>query len=75
MARYNFDYAKLKGKLRENGITYREYANKLGLSIATISERLNNNAQFSQSEITATIQLLNINPAKIEEYFFKQKVQ
>ena len=74
MARYNFDYAKLKGKLRESGITYRKYAKLLGLTTSTVSEKLNNNAQFSQCEINATIQLLDINPANIEEYFFNLKV-
>ena len=73
--RYTYDYSRLKGKLREKAIVYRTFAEMLGLSESSVSERLNNNAQFTQEEIEQTLLLLGIPLREVEYYFFTHEVQ
>lgn len=44
-------YAKFKGWLRENGLTYKDIADLLGLSVATVSAKINGDSDFLLSEI------------------------
>ena len=73
--RYNYDYSKLRGKLKEKSIIYKSLGSSIGLSVYSISERLNNNAQFSQEEIEKTMKLLDIPLEQVEQYFFTHIVQ
>lgn len=68
--RYNYDYSKLKGKLREKALVYKAFAEILGLSESSVSERLNNNAQFTQEEMEKTMLFLEIPLEEVERYFF-----
>ncbi len=72
--RYDYDYSKLKGKLREKGYTYKNFAYILGISETSVSERMNNNAQFTQEEIGITVANLGIDSSKIKEFFFTHRV-
>lgn len=69
-----FDYSKLRGKIREFG-TQEAFANAIGISTVTLSERLNNKSQFTQNEINKTVDILKIEPEKIPIYFFTPKVK
>lgn len=44
-------YNKFKGWLRTNGMTYRDLAELLGLSVATVSAKINGKSDFLLSEI------------------------
>jgi len=44
-------YAKFKGWLRSNNLTYKEIAELLGLSVATVSAKINGQSDFLLSEI------------------------
>lgn len=44
-------YAKFKGWLRENGLTYKDVGDVLGLSIATVSAKINGQSDFLLAEI------------------------
>lgn len=44
-------YSKFKGWLRGNDLTYQDVAELLGLSVATISAKINGQSDFSLSEI------------------------
>ncbi len=44
-------YAKFKGWLRSNNLTYRDIAILLGLSVATVSAKINGQSDFLLSEI------------------------
>lgn len=46
-------YAKFKGWLRSNGLTYNDIAALLGLSVATVSAKINGKSDFLLSEIQA----------------------
>lgn len=44
-------YANFKGWLRSNGLTYKNIADLLGLSVATVSAKINGYSDFLLSEI------------------------
>ena len=69
-----FDYSKLKGKIKEKGLTQEELANKIEIDKSTLSLKINNQSVFTQEEIFKIINILGIAPEEIEEYFFTIKV-
>lgn len=44
-------YAKFKGWLRENGLVYKDIADLIGVSIVTVSAKVNGQSDFLLSEI------------------------
>lgn len=46
-------YARFKGWIRENGLTYADIATFLGLNEATVSLKINGQSDFSLSEVQA----------------------
>lgn len=73
--KYDYDYSKLKGRLREKDLTYKSLASILNISKTSVSERMNNNAQFTQEQIDKTIIAIDIPNDQIDDYFFTHKVQ
>ncbi len=71
---YMFDYSKLRGKIREHGFTQEGLAKELNVAPATLSLKLNNASEFTQSEIREICGLLNISGKEISDYFFSRKV-
>lgn len=69
-----FDYSKLRGKIREFG-TQEMFANAVGISTVTLSERLNNKSQFTQNEISKAAETLHLETDEIPAYFFTPKVK
>lgn len=69
-----FDYSKLRGKIREKGYTQEEIAKKIGIDKSTLSLRLNNQSLFIQDEIFEMVKILDISAEEIKPYFFKEKV-
>ncbi len=51
MALIHKPYASFKGWLRANGLTYSDVATLLGLSVATVSAKINGQSDFLLSEI------------------------
>lgn len=70
-----FNYAKLRGKIKECGITQKALAEKIGSDSSTISAKLNNKYSFSMNEIDAICKVLDIPKDEIGAYFFTHKVQ
>lgn len=70
-----FDYSRLRGKIREVFSTEASFASALGMGRVSLSQRLNNNLEFSATEIRKSCSLLGITSAEIPEYFFAEKVQ
>lgn len=70
-----FNYDKLKGKIKEVLGTQSKLAEELEVDETTISNKLNNNTYFTQKEIIKICLILNISLEKIPEYFFNQKVR
>ena len=70
-----FDYSKLRGRIKEKYQTQSKFADAVGLSKGSISQRLNNILDFSQSEMEKTADLLNFPKNEIPLYFFTPDVQ
>lgn len=75
MDRIVFDYSKLKGRIVEILDNQSNYAKLLNLSETSITNKLNNKVDFSQTEIFKSIKILNIDLKEINAYFFTPKVE
>ena len=51
-------------------LVYKAFAEILGLSESSVSERLKNNSQFTQEEMEKTMLFLEIPLEEVERYFF-----
>lgn len=71
----NYDYSKLKGKIRELGMTQNEYAQKIGITEQTLNLRFKNKRRFRQEEMQKTMELFEEPVKNVHIYFFVQKVQ
>ena len=70
-----FNYNKLRGKIKEVYGTQDNFAEALGIGRVSLSQRLNNSVDFSNLEIFSACRLLGISQLEIAEYFFNPKVQ
>lgn len=68
------DYSKLRGKIKERFKTQDNFAKALGIGRVALSQKLNGKVDFSQSEISKSVSLLEISYDDISEYFFTEKV-
>lgn len=71
---FNFDYAKLRGRIVEKAGTQKEFANAMGWSLATVSLKMTGKQQWKQNEIALACSELSIEPQDIGEYFFTRRV-
>lgn len=69
-----YDYSKLKGKIREVYDTNAAFAKAIGMGKTTLSLKLNNKAEWTQAEMVSAMDLLNIPPTSVRTYFFTHKV-
>lgn len=69
-----FNYSKLKGKIRELDMTLSEYANAIGITEQTLNLRFQDKRPFKQDEIIKTMELFNESVENIHIYFFTRKV-
>lgn len=71
----NFDYSKIKGKIRELGLTQSEYAKYIGITEQTLILRFKNKRPFTQPEMAMTMHLFNEPIENVRIYFFTQKIK
>lgn len=64
------DLPELKGLLREKNVSYEKLAKYLDLSISAVSDKINGISTFSLLEAYKIIDLLEIQPDRIANYFF-----
>lgn len=69
-----WDYSKLRGKIREVCSTQDNFSRQLGIGRVSLSQRLNNQLEFSQDEIYKSCDILGIEAGDIPTYFFTEKV-
>lgn len=69
-----WNYRKLRGKIKEVCGTQDVFAEKLGIGRVSLSQRLNNQLEFSQEEIFKACEILGIDLANVAEYFFTKEV-
>ena len=74
MDRTEFDYSRLRGRIKEKCDTQDSFAEKLGIGRVSLSQRLNNLLDFSQEEMFKSCDILGIDKADIPSYFFTIKV-
>lgn len=60
----------LKNKMAEENITQDYLADKLKLSQPTLSLKLNNNRSFTIEEMFSVVEILNIEPREIRDFFW-----
>ena len=70
-----FNYAKLKGRIKEKYGNQEVFAKAIGLTPTTFSFKINGKAKWKQDEIVKEAKLLEISQDEIVEYFFNYKVQ
>lgn len=70
-----FDYAKLRGKIKEVFGTQAKFAEKMNMSTVTLSAKLNGSVPFTAPEINRACELLGIALEFIPIYFFTEKVK
>ena len=70
----NWRYDKLRGTIKEVCGTQDMFAEKLGIGRVSLSQRLNNQLEFSQDELFKSCEILKIDLSDMREYFFTQKV-
>lgn len=71
---YEFDYSKLKGRIKEVLGTQEVYAEKISLSRTSLSLRLSGKLEFTQQEIRKSCDVLEFEPSEIPAYFFTIEV-
>ena len=69
-----FDLSKLKGLIREKGLTQENVAEEIDVAYSTFNLKINGNAFFTQEEIYKISNLLKIPKENIYEYFFTNRV-
>ena len=70
-----FDYSKLCGRIREKFGTQKAFSKALGVSCATLSNKLTGIYYFTQPEIDRSRKLLDLEPGTVTDYFFTRKVE
>ena len=70
-----FDFSKLRGRIKEIYGTQTAFALAMLMNEATLSNKLNNNVEFSPKEIVRACLLLCIDLSEVKLYFFTLKVQ
>ncbi|MBR3771347.1 MAG: DUF739 family protein [Clostridium sp.] len=68
--RYQFNYNRLKGRIRERYQTQEKFADALGIGRVSLSQRLGNKLEFTQDEIFRACYLLDIDFSEAWDFFF-----
>ncbi len=71
----NYDYSKLRGRIKEVFGTEQKFAKSLGIGRVSLYKRLQNKLDFSRGEMIRACDLLGIEYAEMSAYFFTVKVQ
>lgn len=69
-----WNYQKLRGKIKEICGTQEAFAKKIGLGRTSVSQRLNNQLEFTQEEIYKSCEVLEIPIAEVSTFFFTLEV-
>ena len=70
-----FNYSKLLGRMKECGFTQEKLAKEVGISVTTMSQKLNNKAHFYHPEMMKICKALNITGADVYAIFFTLEVE
>ena len=65
-----YNYQKLNGRIAEIIGTKTDFADRIGMNRATLTQKLMNRTSFTQDEIDRACDVLMIPPEEIPIYFF-----
>jgi len=65
-----FKYNKLRGKIIEKFGSIKAFAKAYGISLNSMSKKLNGKTEISTKDIVKMSKLLDIKPCEYHEYFF-----
>ena len=65
---------KLKGKIREKGLTYQKLAKKIGISVTSVNYKVNGQNFFNHEEMIKLREILRLTDNEIIEIFFHKVV-
>ena len=65
-----YNYSKLRGRIKECGLTQEQLANAIGKDKSTMSSKLKGRFAFTQKEIDEICKVLDISNNEIGDYFF-----
>lgn len=63
-------YSKLRGLIKEKGLTESDLAKEINLSSSSLSCRLNGKTDWTVPEVRAVCDVLGIEKSEISKYFF-----
>lgn len=75
MAAIEYDYSKLRGKIKEVYRTEGDFAVAMLMSAVTLSAKLNNKIPWTQTEMNLACKLLSVPYEFIPVLFFTEKVK
>ena len=67
----NMDYSRLRCRMKEKGYTQRSLAKEIGTCESQLSTKFSNRFEFTQTEIVKIVEVLDIAPYEIGNYFFR----
>lgn len=70
-----YDYSMLLGRMREKGTTQEELAKQINRNPATLTQKLKGRTYFTQREMAAICQTLDIRMEEMPNYFFTHKLR
>lgn len=72
-----YDFSKLRGRIKEKIGSEAKFAEKIGISSASLSAKFNNKSDFSSPEITRACEkdVLDITLTEIGPIFFEKKLE
>ena len=70
-----FDFSKLTGRIIEKFGSRRAFADAMGMRAEQLSRRLSSRTPWSPVETVRAIEILEIDPIEISDYFFTVKVR
>ncbi|QGG59102.1 DUF739 family protein [Loigolactobacillus bifermentans] len=70
-----YDYSKLYDAMHENRYSQKSLANAINIGRTSMNLKLNNKADFTQSEISKIVRLLGISDDEVGDIFFKPIVR
>lgn len=70
----NFNYKRLKGRIREYYGSQENAAKNLNLSTTALNNKLNGKTQFTSDELFILINEMEVTPDEIKDIFFKVNV-
>ena len=65
-----FDYSKLRGRIKEIFGTQDNFADALNIGRVSLSQRLTGKLEFTQEEMMKSCELLKFDSSEIPSYFF-----